>query len=211
MSLKTKKIVFSSVALGLSVLSMILFILPIYGGASPYFLVRLLPLLGFNSPTVILGLILCLFSLLFILLTAVMIVLSLLVLLCDVDVIKNDKARKGLKKALVIIGTFQIVFVFMVCAVAIITSIMDGYDIEYAGIITTLLLSLALRIMIRFVGRLEKVNEESKEQAEQTTGSNEETAVESTSTEESKEEKTDKKKKMQAKRINNNLNKFNKK
>lgn len=114
MSLKTKKIVFSSIALGLSVLSMILFVLPIYGGASPYFLVRLLPLLGFNSPTVIFGLILCLFSLLFILLTAVMIVLSLLTLLCDVDVIKNDKARKGLKKALVIVGTFQIVFVFMV-------------------------------------------------------------------------------------------------
>lgn len=191
MSLKTKKIVFSSIAFGLSVLSMILFVLPIYGGASPYFLVRLLPLLGFNSPTVIFGLILCLFSLLFILLTAVMIVLSLLTLLCDVDVIKNDKARKGLKKALVIVGTFQIVFVFMVCAVAILTSIMDGYDIEYAGIIITLILSLALRIMIRFVGRLEKAKEESKEQAVQTIGSNEETLVANTNTEEQKEEKAD--------------------
>lgn len=191
MSLKTKKIVFSSVALGLSVLSMILFVLPIYGGASPYFLVRLLPLLGFNSPTVIFGLILCLFSLLFILLTAVMIVLSLLILLCDVDVIKNDKARKGLKKALVIVGTFQIVFVFMVCAVAILTSIMDDYDIEYAGIIITLILSLALRIMIRFVGRLEKAKEESKEQAVQTIGSNEETLVANTNTAEQKEEKAD--------------------
>lgn len=191
MSLKTKKIVFSSIALGLSVLSMILFVLPIYGGASPYFLVRLLPLLGFNSPTVIFGLILCLFSLLFILLTAVMIVLSLLILLCDVDVIKNDKARKGLKKALVIVGTFQIVFVFMVCAVAILTSIMDDYDIEYAGIIITLILSLALRIMIRFVGRLEKAKEESKEQAVQTTGSNEETLVANTNTTEQKEEKAD--------------------
>lgn len=191
MSLKTKKIVFSSIALGLSVLSMILFVLPIYGGASPYFLVRLLPLLGFNSPTVIFGLILCLFSLLFILLTAVMIVLSLLILLCDVDVIKNDKARKGLKKALVIVGTFQIVFVFMVCAVAILTSIMDDYDIEYAGIIITLILSLALRIMIRFVGRLEKAKEESKEQAVQTIGSNEETLVANTNTAEQKEEKAD--------------------
>lgn len=191
MSLKTKKIVFSSIALGLSVLSMILFVLPIYGGASPYFLVRLLPLLGFNSPTVIFGLILCLFSLLFILLTAVMIVLSLLTLLCDVDVIKNDKARKGLKKALVIVGTFQIVFVFMVCAVAILTSIMDDYDIEYAGIIITLILSLALRIMIRFVGRLEKAKEESKEQAVQTIGSNEETLVANTNTAEQKEEKAD--------------------
>lgn len=191
MSLKTKKIVFSSIALGLSVLSMILFVLPIYGGASPYFLVRLLPLLGFNSPTVIFGLILCLFSLLFILLTAVMIVLSLLTLLCDVDVIKNDKVRKGLKKALVIVGTFQIVFVFMVCAVAILTSIMDDYDIEYAGIIITLILSLALRIMIRFVGRLEKAKEESKEQAVQTIGSNEETLVANTNTAEQKEEKAD--------------------
>lgn len=191
MSLKTKKIVFSSIALGLSVLSMILFVLPIYGGASPYFLVRLLPLLGFNSPTVIFGLILCLFSLLFILLTAVMIVLSLLTLLCDVDVIKNDKARKGFKKALVIVGTFQIVFVFMVCAVAILTSIMDGYDIEYAGIIITLILSLALRIMIRFVGRLEKAKEESKEQAVQTIDSNEETLMANTNTEEQKEEKAD--------------------
>ena len=191
MSLKTKKIVFSSIALGLSVLSMILFVLPIYGGASPYFLVRLLPLLGFNSPTVIFGLILCLFSLLFILLTAVMIVLSLLTLLCDVDVIKNDKARKGLKKALVIVGTFQIVFVFMVCAVAILTSIMDDYDIEYAGTIINLILSLALRIMIRFVGRLEKVKEDNKEQAVQTTGSNEETLVANTNTAEQKEEKAD--------------------
>ena len=191
MSLKTKKIVFSSIALGRSVLSMILFVLPIYGGASPYFLVRLLPLLGFNSPTVIFGLILCLFSLLFILLTAVMIVLSLLILLCDVDVIKNDKARKGLKKALVIVGTFQIELVFVVCAVAILTTIMDDYDIEYAGIIITLILSLALRIMIRFVGRLEKAKEESKEQAVQTIGSNEETLVANTNTAEQKEEKAD--------------------
>ena len=120
-----------------------------------------------------------------------MIVLSLLILLCDVDVIKNDKARKGLKKALVIVGTFQIVFVFMVCAVAILTSIMDDYDIEYAGIIITLILSLALRIMIRFVGRLEKAKEESKEQAVQTIGSNEETLVANTNTAEQKEEKAD--------------------
>lgn len=188
MSLKTKKIVFSSIALGLSVLSMILFVLPIYGGANPYVLTQLLPALNTSNPEAIIGFLLCLFSLLSIILTAVMIALGILILLCDLSVIKVDKLRKGLKKALVIIGTFQIILVYITCTISISASFMDELDIEFAGIIINLILALALRIMIRFVGRLEKAKEESKEQAVQTIGSNEETLVANTNTEEQKEE-----------------------
>lgn len=190
MSLKTKKIVFSSIALGLSVLSMILFVLPIYGGINPYVLTQLLPTLNTSNPEAIIGFLLCLFSLLSILLTAVMIALGILILLCDLSVIKVDKLRKGLKKALVIVGTFQIVFVFMVCAVAILTPIMNDYDIEYAGTIINLILSLALRIMIRFVGRLEKVKEDNKELSPQATPSLENKAADTVAEEPKEEEKS---------------------
>ena len=190
MSLKTKKIVFSSIALGLSVLSMILFVLPIYGGANPYVLTQLLPALNTSNPEAIIGFLLCLFSLLSIILTAVMIALGILILLCDLSVIKVDKLRKGLKKALVIIGTFQIILVYFTCTISISASFMDELDIEFAGIIINLILALALRIMIRFVGRLEKVKEDNKEQSPQATPSLENKAADTVAEEPKEEEKS---------------------
>lgn len=190
MSLKTKKIVFSSIALGLSVLSMILFVLPIYGGINPYVLTQLLSTLNTSNPEAIIGFLLCLFSLLSILLTAVMIALGILILLCDLSVIKVDKLRKGLKKALVIIGTFQIILVYITCTISISASFMDKLDIEFAGIIINLILALALRIMIRFVGRLEKVKEDNKEQSLQATPSLENKAADTVAEEPKEEEKS---------------------
>ncbi len=195
MPLKTKKIVFSSITLGLSVLSMILFVLPIIEQINSYSLagyVRFLSFSGASPQSVILGLTLYIFPLFYIILTAAMVALSIVTLLCDVDVIKNEKVRKGFKKALVIVGTFQIVFIFITGVTALALPLSSGDDAEYAGIIITLLLTLALRIMIRFVGRLEKVNEEQTAVQTAAVSTEETAAVDASNTEEPKEEaKTD--------------------
>ena len=168
MSLKTKKIVFSALTLGFCVLSMLFFIIPTISQTNGYQLLSLFQIAAssLDNPNNFIIFILWIFSLLFVILTPIMIAFSLIILLCDLDVIKNEKLRKSFKKALTIISTFQIVFVFLYILLCIVYSITNEVNLEIAGLILMFIVTLTQRIMIRFVGKVDKVEPESIEKKE---------------------------------------------
>ena len=196
MSIKTKKIIFSSLSAGLSLLSLILFVLPFVNGVTGYQILQILPeifaISSETNPATIMLLLLGVCALIFIILTPILLVLSIVVLLCEIGVIKSVATTKILKKVLKFVASFQAAFTILYIVFCIAVSFMEENTPEYFAVIIFFILTIALSFIVRRVNKIDKQNPTTPAQVDQnsltmTEGEsiqNNETPVEDVKTEE---------------------------
>ena len=142
-----KKIVFDSVALGLNVLLLIFFALPVIPGASMFFFIENASLFmsaGQSAEGVILAIV-TLLMILFMVLTILNICFLTVALLCDINVIKNqEKLAYAFKKTALILSSIGIAFMAIILILFIMLS---AGEISYLSDIVNLLLTIAIVVL----------------------------------------------------------------
>lgn len=147
MSEKTKKIIYSSIALGMIVVLYALFAIKTYGGLSFYEILSL-GVVPFEPAKGASGIVFMftLMELLLMIFMPLVVVSNVLSLLCDVEVIKSTNAKKIIKLINLIFVILFFILAFTYFVFNILISVMDGGDSNYFGMVLQLLVSLVVLI-----------------------------------------------------------------
>lgn len=147
MSEKTKKIIYSSIALGMIVVLYALFAIKTYGGLSFYEILSL-GVVPFEPAEGASGIVFMftLMELLLMIFMPLVVVSNVLSLLCDVEVIKSTNAKKIIKLINLIFVILFFILAFTYFVFNILISVMDGGDSNYFGMVLQLLVSLVVLI-----------------------------------------------------------------
>lgn len=146
---KTKKIIFDSIAIGLSVLLLILFSVKYLDGASfyQYLSLGVIPFEPEN-PETILYLLFTLSMLMMMIFLPILLALNIVILLCDLDIIKVNKLTRALKITATTIVSLFFVFDFFFTVSSIALAIYSSSSINYALIAFVLIFTIVLLSMI---------------------------------------------------------------
>lgn len=147
MSEKTKKIIFTSIALGLGVFLFVMYSFAFFDGLSLYDLLSF-GVIPFEPQYTITAIyfMLTLMGLLMIILLPILIVINVLSLLCDLEVLKIKNMNKIIKLTNIITISIFFIFTFLHLIFAIIGGILEDAEINYLVLVFQLLFSLAFLI-----------------------------------------------------------------
>ncbi len=142
--MKSRKLIFDSIGLGLSVLALIFFVLPLVANASAFSYVGIISSMFEAGGAYIVW---ALFLLLLLLSVIALIVLYALLLLCNLGVMKSEKLYARCHKANKILAGFNIFFVLVITVIII--ALTESVSAPgYAFVVLEIAISIATLVML---------------------------------------------------------------